>query len=98
MQKIITNTNKRYNEIKKAFFTDGEIKHFEQIMKNPKEQKTHDKLLNKKPSLLYAKAMSLITRVELGEFNEEQMEIVEKYIAHYLSAIEDMQKVLEMSL
>ena len=38
--------------------------------------------------------MDLIKRVELGEFNDEQLEKVEYAIAHYLSGIEDLHQEL----
>ena len=63
-----------------------------------REQKIHKKLLNEKASVLYEKAMKLIIRVELGEFNEKQMKGVEYAIAHYLAAIEDIQKVKLLEL
>ena len=60
--------------------------------------KIHTRLLTKKVEILYKKAMKLIVRVEEGAFNEEQMANVEYMIAHYLGAIEDLEKVLELTL
>lgn len=92
------NVSGKYAELRDSFFSDSEKEYFAKIMKNPKDRAIHAKLLRKKADWLYKKAMGLITRVENGEFNEEQMARVEYMIAHYLAAIEDFEKVLELEL
>ncbi len=69
-------------------------------MRNPKDQRIHAKMLEEKAETLYKKAMDLIKRVELGEFNDEQMEKVEYAISHYLAGIEDLHQelILEKTL
>lgn len=69
-----------------------------ELLKDPKERDLHAKLLKKDVATLYRKATELITRVELGEFNEEQMVEAEYRITHLLAAIEDLEKVLDLEL
>ena len=54
--------------------------------------------MHQKAESLHTRAINLINRVEAGEFNEEQMVKVEHMIAHYLAAIEDLERVLELEL
>ena len=92
------NIRKKYADTRDAFFSESELKYFTKLLQDPKEMKIHTRLLTKKVEILYKKAMKLIVRVEEGAFNEEQMANVEYMIAHYLGAIEDLEKVLELTL
>ena len=90
MAAVGNNTNPKYSHVRDSFFCEGEIEHFEKIMKDPKHQEKHEKMKDKSADVLYAKAMDLIRRVEHGEFKEEEMEEVELKISHYLMGIEDV--------
>ena len=92
------NVNKKYSEVRDAFFSESEMKYFTKLLQDSSEMEIHANLLTKKVELLYEKSKKLITRVEEGAFNEEQMANVEYKIAHYLGAIEDLEKVLELTL
>ena len=59
-------------------------------MKNPNNRTIHEKMLEQKAETLYKKAMVLIEAVENGEFNEEEMAVVEYTISHYLAGIDDL--------
>lgn len=69
-------------------------------MRNPKDRKIHAKMLEEEAKTLYKKAKCLIKRVELGEFNDEQMEKVEYAISQYLAGIQDLRQelILEKTL
>lgn len=90
MATIGNNVSSEYANVRDAFFTPGEIENFEKIMKDPENFKFHNKLIKQNVHVMYAKAMDLIERVERGEFNENQMERVERLIAHCLASIEDL--------
>lgn len=98
METIGNNTSAEYARVRDVFFgSEGERKNFENLMQNPNEREIHTELLKKSADKLYEMAMDLINRVECGEFNQEQMERVEREIAHYLAAIEDVQLALVKS-
>ncbi len=84
--------------VRDSFFTEGEKEYFEELMKKPEEKKIHNALTKENVQDLFDMAMELINRVEAGEFDEKQMEKVERLIAHLLAAIEDLQRVLELEL
>lgn len=92
------NSNQQYSFVRDSFFSESEKKFFTKLLEDPTEMKIHSKLLTQKVELLYKKAVKLISRVEAGEFNEKQMANVEYMIAHYLAAIEDFERVLELEL
>lgn len=98
MATIGNNTSAEYARVRDIFFgSEGERKNFENLMQNPNEREIHTELLKKSADELYERAMNLINRVEYGEFNQEQMERVERAIAHCLAAIEDVQLALVKS-
>ena len=84
--------------VRDSFFDSSEKEHFTKILNNPKEMDLHCKLLRENADKLYKKACDLINRIERGEFNEEEMEDVERIIAHCLGAIEDLELVKELEL
>lgn len=90
MATVGNNNNGEYSHLRDSFFTKGEEEQFKQRMQEPKEQIIHHSLLKQNVDKLYEKAMDLVQRVEQGEFNEEEMEKVERAIAHYLAAIDDL--------
>ena len=90
MSSVGNNTSKKLEKLRNAFFTQSEKEQFQKIMMNPKEQKIHAKMLKQNAEELYKNAMELITWVELGRFNEKQMEKIEYMISHYLAGIEDL--------
>lgn len=93
------NSNMKATELRESFFaSEEEREYFTKLMQDPKERKIHADLLAKSAKELYEKAISLIQRVESGEFNEEQMATVEYTIAHCLAAIEDIYMVLEREM
>ena len=100
MATVGNNTSAKHEQLREAFFTEGEKEQFKKVMSNPKDQRIHSKILEEKAETLYKKAMDLIKRVELGEFNDEQMEKVEYAISHYLAGIEDLHQelILEKTL
>ena len=93
----IGNTFKKENtETRDAFFTKSEKEHFEELLKDSAEKEKHEQFLLKGIDKLRAKAEELISRVDAGEFNEEQMQKVENTIAHCLAAVEDLERVLDL--
>ena len=92
------NTNQNATELRETFFDSAEKEYFEKLLKNPEERALHCKLLREQSKKLYERALGLIERVEVGEFNEEKMAEVEYTIAHCLAAIEDIQLVLEKEM
>ena len=60
------------------------------------ERDIHEDLTKKHAGHLYKRAKSLIKKVEAGKVSEEELEKVEYKIVHYLAAIEDLQKALEI--
>lgn len=93
------NSNMNATELRESFFaSEEEREYFERLMQDPEERKVHAKLLSKSAKELYEKALSLIQRVETGEFSAEEMAGVEYTIAHCLAAIEDIYMVLEREL
>ena len=94
MATVGNNTSAKYEHLRESFFTEGEKEQFEKIIKHPKNRKIHAKMLEQKAETLYKKAMTLIEAVERGEFNEEEMAVVEFTISHYLAGIEDLHQEL----
>ena len=79
------NDNLEYSKVRDAFFSDGEVEFFDRFMKNPKNVKIHEKIMERSPEKNYAEAMELIAKVEAGLVPEEEMLEVEWKIAHLLS-------------
>lgn len=91
MATVGNNTSAKYEHLRKAFFTDGEKKYFENvIMNDPAERVIHAKLLRYSADDLYAMAVKWIEMVERGEVSENEIAEVEYLIAHCLGAIEDL--------
>lgn len=90
MATVGNNTSAKYEHLRESFFTEGEREQFEKIMKSPKNRAIHEKMLEQNADTLYKKAMVLIEAVERGEFNEEEMAVVEYTISHYLAGIDDI--------
>lgn len=89
------NFNARNDQLKNSFFTPEEQEYFNELMKDPDEKSIHDKLLREDANILCEMVMDLIKRVEQGEFNEKQMEYVERCIAQLLGAVEDAEAILD---
>ncbi len=94
MSTIGNNTDGRASNLRDAFFTKGEKEYYSKLMQNPGERKVRAKMMSKDVKVLYKKAQELMTRVEAGEFDETQMAKAEYYLAHILSAIEDLEQIL----
>lgn len=92
------NTSGKIAHVRDSYFDSGELDYLVELLKDPKEMAIHSKLLHYKVEILYKKAKELMTKVELGEFNEEQMAKAEYQITHLLGAIEDLEKTLELEL
>ena len=91
MSTIGNNGSNKSAFVRDTFFDSAEQQYLEELMKHRSEREIHQKLLLEHAEKLYKKACNLIARVELGEFNEEEMEGVEKIIVHCLAAIEDFE-------
>ena len=89
------NANGKYAHLRDSFFTETEKEHFDNLLKNSEEKRTHEDMLKEKNDNKYRDAISLIERAEAGEFNEEEMETAEHMISHLLAGIVDLQKVNE---
>lgn len=94
MATIGNNASGKAAFLRDSFFDSAEQQYLEELMECRGERELHHQLLHEHADKLYKKACDLIARVELGEFNEEEMEQVEKIIVHCLAAIEDLQLVL----
>ena len=86
--------SKKLEFLRDAFFTEGEIKYFEGLLKDEKEMSRFCTLLSEDMHKIYERAMDLIERVERGEFTEKQMAKIEKTIAFYLAVQDNLQKEL----
>jgi len=95
MSSIGNNVDGKKSHVRDSFFDSDEKEYFKALLKKPEEMKLHCQLLRKNVDKLYKKACDLISRVEQGEFNEEEMAQVEYIIAHCLAAIEDAELVNE---
>ena len=80
MSTIGNNGNQKAAFLRDTFFDSAEQQYLEELMQYRSERELHRKLLLQHAEKLYKKACELITRVELGEFNDEEMESVEKVI------------------
>ena len=97
MASVGNNVNGKIAHVRDSYFDSGEKEYLEQLLKDPKQKALHEKLLRQDAEKLYEKAAELMTRVELGEFNEKQMAEAEYMITHLLGAIEDLERVLELT-
>lgn len=77
------------------FFSVGNRREFfNELMKNKRERKIHDKLCSIPAEKLYAQAKKIMKDVELGKFNAKEMEEAEHRLVHLFGAIEGMQQVI----
>ena len=100
MATIGNNASGKAAFLRDSFFDSAEQQYLEELMECRGERELHHQLLHEHADKLYKKACDLIVRVELGEFNEEQMEKVEYVISHYLAGIEDLHQemILEKTM
>lgn len=93
-------------ELRDSFFSRGMKEYYEQLMTDENEVRQAVKLLKKYAKgckntdqivdRLYRRAKELIDNIECGRVKEEELESVEKEIAHCLYCIIDVQKVLQL--
>lgn len=84
------NINPEHAYLRDCFINEDMQEDLNKLMQDPKNQIIHRILTKRKTSLLYEKAMELIEKVDNGEFTDDQMDQIEKEIAFFLSAIEDI--------
>ena len=91
------NGNQTYAQDRDSFFSESEIEHFMELLNDPHHQHIHNQLIKLPADFLYISAMELIDKVEEGLVSESEMEQTEIAIAHFLAAIEDYQRVKELT-
>ena len=96
MSSIGNNLSGEIAHLRDCFFDSGERKYFNQLLKDPGEQKIHQILIKKDANFLYEKAQNLINKVENGEIDDIYMGDVEYKIVHLLGAIEDIERDLQL--
>ena len=84
--------NAEFDVVKDAFFSDGEKEHFRNLLMTDRYSRfINFRLIKQNPTVLFAHAKELISRIENGEFTEKQMEEAEFWVGQYLLAIKSIQ-------
>ncbi len=81
--------------VRECFFTDGEKELLREMFQDSAEWEVHETLVRYDAEELCKQATKLIMNVEAGKYTDQQMPGIEKSIAHYLGAIENMERVRE---
>ena len=55
MATVGNNTSAKHEQLREAFFTEGEKEQFKKVMRNPKDQRIHAKMLEEKQKLFIKK-------------------------------------------
>ena len=78
-------------KIKHTFLTSKEKSYFLDLLKNPSERNIHLLLRDINAEFLFEKAQEIINQIELGAYNQQQMQVAQYKLIHYLAAIGEVQ-------
>ena len=79
-------------KIKHSFLTNEKRTYFLELLKNAKERNIHFLLKDIDSELLFEKATELMDLTENGELNQQEMQVAEYKILHFLSAIDEVKQ------
>ena len=77
--------------IKHTFLTSKEKSYFLELLKNPAERNIHLLLRDINAEFLFEKAQDIISQIEIGAYNQQQLQVAQYKLIHCLAAIGEVQ-------